>query len=458
MRRDTRGRGDRFGLVRLALLALGLAMGSLLAQGARAESPIPRTPAGAALEWFLNSVNAEALPTVEDIEARFTPEFLAQVPAAQLVNTTKGLRTQLGSLEVREVREESAHRLMATVHSSKADAPFAVHVGTEEEPPHRMSALFIRPLPRPAPAGDTWLKIDEDLVALGERVSFAAMRVNGDAGFVPVHMLHEDESLAIGSTFKLWILGALGEEVRAGDLRFEDTLAIRDEWKSLPSGTMQFEPAGKAFALREYAEKMISMSDNTATDHLLYAVGRENAERFMRRFVKGWERNVPMLSTRDMFAMKLGADTTLPDRYLAEDASGRRQMLDGEVRTAKMNLQQLWQTPRRIDTLEWFASAEELCETIAWLAREGEAEGMSALMGAMSRNPGIALDRERWSAFAYKGGSEPGVMNLTWWLRRADGVEFTLSVGVNDTARPLNEAAVVEIAQRAVALLASWER
>ena len=97
MRWDTRGLGKGFWFVRVAALALGFALGSLLARDARAEAPVPKTPAGAGLEWFLNAVNGESLPTVEDIGARFTPEFLGQVSAAQLVNTTKGLRAQLGS-------------------------------------------------------------------------------------------------------------------------------------------------------------------------------------------------------------------------------------------------------------------------------------------------------------------------------------------------------------------------
>ena len=435
MRRDTRGFGDRFGLVGLAVLALGLAMGSLLARGARADAPIPRTPAGAALEWSLSSVNAGALPTVEDIEARFTPEFLAQVPPAQLLNTTKGLRTQLGSLEVREVREESAHRLMATVHSSKADAPFAVHAGTEQAPPHRVSALFIRPLPRPAPAGDTWLKIDEDLVALGERVSFAAMRVNGDAGFVPVHMLHEDESLAIGSTFKLWILGALGEAVRAGDLRFEDTLAVRDEWKSLPSGTMQFEPAGKAFTLREYAEKMISISDNTATDHLLYAVGRENAGGSCAvREGLGAERPDAVDAGHVRDETGCGHDAAGPvsgGGRVGSSSDARRRGADGGAEPAAV-------------------VADAAADRHAGVVRErGGVVRDDRVAGARGRGGGDvgvdgrdvaeprdragprAVERVRVQGRERAGRDEPDV------VAPARGrCEFTLSVGVNDTARP----------------------
>ena len=73
-----------------------------------------------------------------------------------------------------------------------------------------------------------------------------------------------DEAGAIGSAFKLYVLGALARAVADGDATWQERLAIRDAWKSLPSGAMRDEPAGSAFTLRHYAEQMISVSDNTA--------------------------------------------------------------------------------------------------------------------------------------------------------------------------------------------------
>ena len=52
---------------------------------------------------------------------------------------------------------------------------------------------------------------------------------------------------------------------------------IRDELDSLPSGTTQDEPPGTGLPVRELALRMIAMSDNTATDHLIDLVGRDAA-------------------------------------------------------------------------------------------------------------------------------------------------------------------------------------
>jgi hypothetical protein len=55
---------------------------------------------------------------------------------------------------------------------------------------------------------------------------------------------------------------------------------------------------------------------------------------------------------------------------------------------------------------------------------------------------------------AYKGGSEPGVLSTTWYLRRSDGRAFVLSIVLNDPAQAISTLAEVEVAQAAAELLA----
>ena len=74
-------------------------------------------------------------------------------------------------------------------------------------------------------------------------------------------------------------------------------------------------------------------------------------------------------------------------------------------------------------------------------------------MAALSINPGIALDREVWAGFAYKGGSEPGLMNMTFWLLRRDGKQFALSVSANDQKNNFEQTPMVGIVERAIGML-----
>ncbi len=50
-------------------------------------------------------------------------------------------------------------------------------------------------------------------------------------------------------------------------------MEVTDESKSLPSGVTQDNLAGMVLMVEELAERVISISDNTATDLLIQLVG-----------------------------------------------------------------------------------------------------------------------------------------------------------------------------------------
>ncbi len=143
--------------------------------------------------------------------------------------------------------------------------------------------------------------------------------------------------------------------------------------------------------------------------------------------------NRPFLTTMEMFRVKLSTDRTLASRFGAADASARRAMLadGGEVGAARVDLAlaRSWATPTEIERVEWFASVEECARAMAELRAAWERPGMAPVRQALTRNPGLGFDGARWPTVAYKGGSEPGVLNMTWLLERADGRVFALSIG-----------------------------
>jgi hypothetical protein len=84
--------------------------------------------------------------------------------------------------------------------------------------------------------------------------------------------------------------------------------------------------------------------------------------------------------------------------------------------------------PVAID-VEWFFSTRELCD----LMRRVQALPM------MSLNPGLANPAD-WQRVAFKGGSEPGVLNLTTWLLGRDGRQFCVSATWNNPQARLDES------------------
>ena len=49
----------------------------------------------------------------------------------------------------------------------------------------------------------------------------------------------------------------------------------------------------------------------------------------------------------------------------------------------------------------------------------------------LAKNPGLPLDATVWPYIGYKGGSEPGVLDMTFLLRRADDKWFVVTATAN---------------------------
>jgi beta-lactamase class A/pimeloyl-ACP methyl ester carboxylesterase len=315
------------------------------------------------------------------------------------------------------------------------------------------------PPPAATPAAFTsWDALDVRLRAQAPQTSFLAAEVV-DGRCRPVHALDAGQRLAIASTMKLYILGELAHQIDEGRASWDEELAIRDDWKS-PFSLMEAEPAGTVHTLRYYAEQMISVSDNTAADHLLFRLGRENVEAFQATMGHGDPaRNVPFLATREMSALKLVLRPDQVATYLAAPVAEKRRLLATDVAAAAATMGPAaaagWTAPRWVETVEWFASAEDLCRAMAALLVMSERPGLEPLREVLAINPGIPFDPNAWTYIGFKGGGEPGVANGTWLLRRADGRWFVLTSGHNDPKEPLDGDAGIPLMNDAAALLAA---
>jgi hypothetical protein len=82
-----------------------------------------------------------------------------------------------------------------------------------------------------------------------------------------------------------------------------------------------------------------------------------------------------------------------------------------------------------VDRIEWFASADDLCRVYASLSALSRRPGLRAIAGALALNDGgLDLDPGRWSTTWLKGGSEPGVLTLTYQARTRAGRTYFVAV------------------------------
>ncbi|HEX8449374.1 MAG TPA: serine hydrolase [Allosphingosinicella sp.] len=375
----------------------------------------------------------------------FSPAFLAGMPPAELASVPARLKSSYGkALSVQRVEAEGGAAGIVFVRFERAVLRLRMALGAQ--PPYRVEGLLVTGAE--SSAADSAAVLAE-LSALPGEVSLATARLDdpGPAGFLA---LKADRPLAIGSAFKLFVLAELARSVKAGEREWSDVVPLGPP--SLPSGIVQDWPKGSPLTLHSLAALMISRSDNSATDTLLAVLGRDKVERLLTELgVRAAERNRPFLATREAFALKLG-DPALLAKWKAADEAGRRALLAqlDRVESSTLDPSRRGGRPADIATVEWFASPSDLVRTLDWLRRNGDRTALDLL----AINPGLGpAAAKEFDYFGFKGGSEPGVLNLSFLLKTRSGRWLAVSATWNNEAAVLDEPRFVALMSRLVTLL-----
>lgn len=388
---------------------------------------IPDTAAGRASRWVLEHLAAERGPTAGEAAAAFAPVFLAEVAASDVAAVFDQLRA-LGPFTVTGYAEGDGGA--RTEVTGADDARYVISVSTDDD--ELIQGLFLQPA-QELPTIGSLEEAVEAIAAAAPESSFLLAEVTGDgadAACEPVATVEPDVLRPVGSVFKLYVLGAVVRAVDQGDLAWIDTLTLTDELRSLPTGTLQEEPTGTTVSVREAADAMIAISDNTATDLLVDAVGREAVEAAVVRMGHSAPEVLsPFLTTREMFELAFvsasarrawteatGSDPLDEDPRVSER---QRDVVDalagGElVLDASLVVRPAWP-----DGLDWFATAEDVCRAHVALQAMATTEAGAPLREILSRNPGLG-DVGDLDHVAFKGGSTPGAITGSWYVEAQD--------------------------------------
>jgi beta-lactamase class A len=354
----------------------------------------PGTPEGALVRLFG--------PTEAD-EAWFAPSFSAQVPVGKVRVLVRAMKDELGALKAVR-RTESAYEC----EFERGVVATEAHLDGQG----RFVKLFFHP---PRVQGRSLDGASAAIRALPGKTSLLVVTDGKDR-----KALDADVPMAVASAFKLAVLEALHAQIDAKKRRWDDVVELDPRWKSVPTGFLQTWPEKAPITVYALAALMISQSDNTATDQLLSLVGRAEVERWAQH-------DRPFLATREVSILKARPNGNLLARFRAEDEAGRRALL-GEVAQKPLIAADVdLQNPSALD-VEWHFSARELCGLI---------ERVHSLP-LMWINPGPASAAD-WKTIAYKGGSEPGVLNLTTRVSTGNHVHCVVATW-NDEQRALDEA------------------
>ena len=250
----------------------------------------------------------------------------------------------------------------------------------------------------------------------------------------PIASYNADLPLAVASSFKLAVLTALQEKIENGDLSWNDVIELRPEDKSMGGFLVNWFD-GAVLTVESLAALMISVSENTATDTLMHLLGRE-------AIMPHESRNKPLLTTREAFVLKSPTSEDLLLRYRNGNLSERIVVLQEVASAPPPDPKLFTNTPTALD-VEFFYTPQELCDLMSGVAD----------LPLMIMNPGISGSKS-WERVAFKGGSEPGVLNLTLLLKSKNGKTFRVSATWNNPLAALDEAAFIDLINRvAVGLL-----
>ena len=372
-------------------------------------APAERTPLETRADEVVALINGKADP-----EQIFSAGFLKAASPAQLAAISAMFIAQLGNaMAVETLNPRGGTRAALVIRFERGTAKGSLAIDPAQE--NRITGLLFTQLDPVAQEGVTPAKIAADLAALPGTVTAWFAPLDGAA---PMVSINPDTPLALGSTFKLYVLAALAEDVKAGRRKWADVVPLTA--KSYPSGQLQIWPKGSPVTLHTLASMMIAISDNTATDQLIAALGKARILELMKASGHADpSRRAAILESR------VSEDPTL-EQVTSAFAGG----------------------PAALD-IEWYASPADLAKLIGRMRRTADPKAFEI----MAINPAAsAAILANWRYVGFKGGSEPGVINTTWLLTDKGGRDWVLTAGWNNEGAAVDDVKFVGLAQRILLL------
>lgn len=388
------------------------------------------SPGLRAISRIVGWINGDQ-PLAEEYETVFSQEMIDALPYDDF--TLIRLQLRSGAPLALSEPENAGDQAFAVVRDRSGANPLRVSITMQNG---LVAGLFFEPMsdggtPETRAAAEEQLNDQGELTYLVAQVADPAhpAGANPDNCADASDAREPDRLIPLGSVFKLYVLGTVIDAVEAGEISWDQGVPIRDELDSHPSGFTQDEAAGSELTVRTLAERMISISDNTATDHLMDLVGRDSIEAALAKWGhSNPEATMPFMTTGELFRLKSSSFRGELDQYLSADTETRRSLLADVAAQPLPGVAEFTATPLAVNEAEWFATARDLCRVIVMLRANDEAARiLAAESGLNSGNPA-------WDYIGSKGGSEPGVLAVASLVEPGDGQVMVVVVSMTSEA------------------------
>lgn len=295
---------------------------------------------------------------------------------------------------------QTIHKLRASNAYQVETEHFKLDVLFERDRSGKVKGIFIKsPFYKVDSIEDCLQKMAENAPKFG-----ALLRKNGAA----VAEKNAQVPMAVCQAHKIFLVDAIVKRIAEKKLSWFDKVCLEPELNSYPKSVL-FERHSEALVrIGIVMQHMIGASDNSAADTLHKLLGSRVLETSPNR--------TPYLTSRQFYQLKANAE--LAAAYRDGTEQQRRDILEQledkplpEYETIAMPYQR---------GVEWYASAEELCDAMENVAGEK----------VMRVNPGNA-EKTDWGKIAFKAGNELGVLNFTYGLTALDGAKWQIALTWN---------------------------
>jgi hypothetical protein len=382
----------------------------------------------------------------EDI---FDPLFLSKVAsAAQMKTFTEGVVRQFGKPKnILEITKAS--QTVATIKIAFEKAIMVVDINIDARLPHKIIGFRVAP-DQPVVENDSLTKIEAELAELPGQVGYSVENIDEDGKRTLITGRAIGGQFAIGSIFKLYILAELASQIDAGKRNWSDTIPLTR--RSFSSPATQGILLNTPVTLEQLAAWMITVSDNAATDELLFLLGRDRIEARVRTVGhSNPDKNSPFLSTVEAFLLKSNYKG-LRAQYISADAAKRRRLIKrkiADVGFEKIDLANLIAKPTAIDTIEWFASPSDIVSLMDHLRTMNNKTALEIMAKTVA--PATA---KKWKYIGSKGGSELGVIAMSFLAQAPSGRWSVVSGSWNNREQAVDETKFIGLMQRLLNMVA----
>lgn len=417
------------------------------------------------LRWIISELDATEDTTTAEVQARFVSAY-DPVTMRDFINS---LRVTQPNARVTDLIGISPVRATFVIEGENPESSLGfVQIGVQYAGQQRINLFGVQPFGGSVQFPDdrtrTLSEAADHFQTLASSNSLFLGRIDSNGQCNAVIEREPDTPRALGSIFKMWVLGALGERLDLGQIQPEDTIPLVAAERA-SGGIINNEPLGTEFTVRDMAIMMMANSDNTSTDHLHELVGRDVIEGVISDYdIVETGQLLPFLNISEQFHVFRSFDLPTALTYVNGDLAFREQFLADQIEPLGPSFGASFPFFHEVllSTGTWSASARDICRTLAGMHALPRAsigfEVVDQALGFQAAQPGV---RSEWTRVWYKGGglssgaSGQHVLTNAWLLQKdGESQPWVLVALTNDSAGGIDIFQVNSVLSRILELIA----